>query len=519
MKTDLSLQSESASSIRPLLTAAQQEASRQQPGGSGTDIPPDFPGSEELPIPVDPSIQNEVAQQVIFTVGSSSDATQHNAEQAAARINVALNNAEIPHIPTNQPGAESHRFVNQIDYVEHQARKNGLDLAGTTELVLSAITKKRDAPINARAFAERQARILQSKGVDTPEKLCAMLREAKKLDLIAAGCHGLAGSAGFNGMSAFLNLTGRDVIADWIGMGDKPTLGEMAAMGGIAGVPLGVSDVVVDPALERTFHDAYYTRPPAESLPEWVNEARASKTLTTAQLGHLMGTLFVGTYGARNLLRFATSGLAAASGAPLALVGTIDDYFDPVGGCFAGMGFRVLRHILDEKRGESGVPYLLARTDLADCIDALNSSNAAKAASMGIRAAKHLGNSVTRLPEGLFKSVTTLEGIASQMILAAGFASVFVARTAAGEASHGNLVAEEGAKYAALMALYYGYGQGMAAAHMHDPNSKNVLGAKASEGIDSGMQYMADRLGMVLRRRSNAAHASHDEDPGQEDEV
>jgi hypothetical protein len=435
-------------------------------------------------------------------VGSVSPDIQHNAEQATVLVEDALH---------NQPGAESHRFVNQIDYVEHQARKNGLDLAGATELVLSAITKKSDSPINVRAFAAHQARILESKGVDTPEKLCAMLREAKKLDLITAGCHGLAGSAGFNGTSAFLNFMGRDVIADWIGMGDKPTLGEMAAMGGIAGVPLAVSDVVVDPALEKTFHDAYYTRPPAESLPHWVNEARASKALTTAQLGHLMGMLFVGMYGGRNLLRFATSGLAAAAGAPLALVGTIDDYFDPIGGCFAGMGFRVLRHILDEKRGESGVPYFLARIDLGDCIDKLNASNAAKAASMGIRVAEHLGNSITRLPEGLLKSVTTLEGIASIMILSAGFASVFVAKTAAGAASHGNLVAEEGTKYATLMALYYGYGQGMAAAHMHDPNSKNVLGAKASEGIDSGMQYMADRMDMVLRRRRNAAHASRDE--------
>lgn len=365
---------------------------------------------------------------------------------------------------------EMRRLVSDIDFIERLAMAYNYDLATTIELVLSAISKGDDATCasDLHELAGKQAEILRRNDIDTPEQLCEMLRSVQKLDWIIAGLHGFASGIGFNATSAALNFGGSAAIAGLLSEEEELTYAQTAAQGALSGLALSVASVTAGVAVEKTFRNAYYTRPPADELPAWAQETRESNKPPVRQSCKAMGEDFVKTYGGRNLARFLISQVAGFAGLRPDLVKLTDDILDPVGGAVAGTCFKPLSNRFDEKHGMSGLPYFLSRKDFEDCLIALHLSPVQKAKNMGLNTLKYIGNSITELPRGLISNVTKTEGWISAALLGAGFAGVSTAATAVARSASGTPANTDGTKFAALGGLYYLYGTAMAAAERYD---------------------------------------------------
>lgn len=410
----------------------------------------------------------------------------------------------IPTAAPARPGPQSHHAVNDIDFLELQIKKNGIDIAKTLEIILSAIPEDGELPpqTEIRALAEKQTALLQKYDVTTPAELCDLLRKVKKLDQTTAAVHGFASGVGFNGASAFLNFYGSDAIGRLLGVEEEPTLGQTAWQSGISGLILSLASMTLAPAVKNLFEDAYFTRPPRDRLPIWVDEARVSNAPGGWQAGHTTGLDFIKTYGVRNMLRLTTSTVSTAAGVAAETAKAVDNALDPVGGCFAGIAFNLMHNASEEKRGLGGLPYFLARDDFEACLKALNASDFER-----IKAgSRHLlpdRNSFSTIKKAVCNNLTTAEGWASHLSLASGFSGISTGAAWVRAMTGGNEVLTGLAKYGTMMGLYYLYGVSTVYGAYIDAKPSTDQQSGTSEDIS--MRAISDRQGRSTWRTSNTS--------------
>lgn len=436
------------------------------------------------------------------------DLTTRISQVAASPDSSPVTGEANPLVALDLGFAEPHGRANDVNGIRHDPELRSVD--DCLRFIFSCVRKPDASNLDAlEELAQRQSAVLRDKGIDDKGKLCDMLNRTLHWDRATSAAHGLAAGMGFNGGSAAINFKGGALIAEHLVKitSDNPSVGEMAALGGIAGAGLSVADVATGPAVGRTFGDAYYGRPPADVLPACMRDARNEVGHTARTLGINLATGFGATYGARNVVRMAVSAGTIAAEGGVKLASTIDDYLDPLGGVLAGMAFRAMSNHLDARAGRVGVQYFLARNDLAECIDALQAPAGEQTARVAARAGRHVVNMVTQLPEGLFKAFTTAEGLVSHVLLAGGFAGVLGARTAVRAAipalpesmgplnANRGFLAAEAVKHAALEVLYMSYGAAIAGVALNDPNADNRPYKDIAEAIH---HELANRRGEAV---------------------
>lgn len=486
--------------------AAEFKAPLPPPDAAAVQVPPSAPSEKEVSMPSALQGLRPRGENLRTAHAGAAPPTQDGVKVLETELTKQIVESMQGEAPPESP--DSHSPFIELGFAEPIASANNVtqirekkelrSVADCLQFVFSCVRKADGS--NALALdqlVQQQAQVLLGKGIDSKEKLCDLLKSAKRWDLAAGAAHGIAGGLAFNGGGAAVNFKGAELIGNAAAVDWKagPTTGQMAIIGGVAGIGLSVFDVASGPAVDKSFGGMYYTKPPAETLPDCMKEAMAQAEHTTGSLAGNLALAFGSTYGGRNAVRFgATVGAIAAGGSKV--VGALEDYLDPLGGLAAGAGYRMIRNKLDERAGRAGLQYLLARKDLAQCVDALQSPAREQAARVAKHTVSHVSNMVTRFPEGLCKSLFTAQGWASHIVLGGGFAAVLGLKTevknsladAAKQATLGmkdaprgldalkanqDVVGSEGVKHLSLISLYAVYGAVMGTAAMNDPNAAN----------------------------------------------
>jgi hypothetical protein len=389
----------------------------------------------------------------------STRATARAAAQAAqAIVPMAMQPAQSA--PALVQGIMGNREVNNINHLRNTLPN---DIHGCVSALLSPIKSEFSAD-GFDSLVRARTTTLERKGIRSKEQLITVLQTVTRKDNLMRLAQGAVGGAHFNGPGIATSY------------GPEPTelvlqnssAGTNAIQGMVGGVIAGLSDAVSTPAKAKTFTDAYYKRPAADHLPQ---ELRGVNTQTGAQAIGETNISWVGAFGASYALR-GTARLIATQTAGPAAGAAIDTALATPVNVASGIGATFIQHKIDERKGRSGMPFFIARTNLSECIDAARKPMHAYAGSALLGAGKHAVNVITQSPAGVKAAATDPALLASTTMLGAGLTLPFTAASEVQErlANHPKTADFLGSitKYAALEGVWAAWSTAYAgASHLH----------------------------------------------------
>ncbi|WP_193047682.1 DUF3626 domain-containing protein [Mycolicibacterium baixiangningiae] len=345
------------------------------------------------------------------------------------------------------------------------------DVLGCVAYVLSSMrTSEADVPA-LRALTVRQARVLHDKGIRSRGQFVDLLQQVQRRDMGTAVLHGMASSNGFNVAGAAINFGLFDVAfnaasAGWPSAADGVRgLLTGTALGGFA----SLVDVAAGASADKTFSDAYFTRPAEDLIPAPLFGANVPTTGQAAADMSIAAGLSLGLVRNGGLRVPLMLGLEL-SGQPTARA-LADSVADPVGGSILGGGG--MRAVLNDRAvgaGRAGSQFFLARDDLGECIDYLHAPLTKQWYGGLQRAGAYAYNIGSTVQQAITDAVASRAGWVSHATLAPGLGGVFAivtgmppALAAAGWTPTQVNVTTQLTKFAALQGLYHLWGGAMGA--------------------------------------------------------
>ncbi|MFL9876278.1 hypothetical protein [Paraburkholderia megapolitana] len=389
---------------------------------------------------------------------SSSEAPAPGTRNDASRPSSPLQRSASPG-PTHAETIQMHRNVNDISYL-----KNALpeDLRGGVRHMLLPLREQFPSRGAFETFVNDQSTVLEECGIRGKRDLINLMRTVNRSDNLMRVAQGTVGGLHFNGPGLAFSY-GPLSTEMTVGTAVDTNVLQGAASGFLA----GASDAIATPAKEATFKDAYYKRPAADHLPEFL------RNFNPPSLGESINETnkaWVGGFAAGYVVRGSVmAAVTYTKGAEAAAA--IETAMAPVTNIASGVTATFIGHSLDEQLGRTGLPYFLARDNLGECVRAAQQSNLAYAGKAVVGAGTHVVNAVTKFPEGLKRAVTDPALIASTASLT-GVLTVpgTVAGVTANAISDPNTahVASSLVHYPALLTAWAGWGTSFAAAaHVH----------------------------------------------------
>lgn len=399
------------------------------------------------------------AQTRLQTNALSTQATARAAAQAAqARAPIAVQTPQSA--PTSVQRTMGNREVNNINHLRNTLPN---DIHGCVSSLLSPIRGQFSAD-GFDSLVRARTATLERKGIRSKEQLINVLQTVTRKDNLMRLAQGAVGGIHFNapGIATSYGPEPSELVLR------NSSAGTNAIQGMVGGVIAGLSDAVSTPAKAKTFTDAYYKRPAADHLPE---ELHGVNKQTGAQAIGETNISWVGAFGASYALRGTARLIATQTSGPAAGAAIDTALATPVN-VASGIGATFIQHKIDERKGRSGMPFFIARTNLSECIDAARKPMHAYAGSAVLGAGKHAVNVVTQAPAGVKAAATDPALIASTTMLGAGLTLPF---TAAGKvqekfANHPKTADFVGSitKYAALEGVWAAWSTAYAgASHLH----------------------------------------------------
>jgi hypothetical protein len=397
-----------------------------------------------------------------------------------------------------QAGLPSFRDVNPIGvnalFFKHLRLDAKLpdDVPGCVAYMLSSMrpTDSADDIAQLKNLASQQAAVLERRGITTRDQFIALLEKVQWRDRGTAVLHGMAGANGFNVGSALVDFKlAEKTIEGLMAAVSKETPAALPALaaGAMLGLMLSVLDAGSGAAAEKTFADAYFTRPPQDKLPAPLQGANPhTKASLATDLTVAAGISYGGL---RNgLLRVPQVAITGTQGTSEQRAEG-DGVIDVVGGSvIGGGGMRAIRNSREIGDGRAGFQHFLARTDLDDCLAHLEKSSGEQVLSALAHVPRYGANVVTTLPQALKDVLASRVGWTSHAILTTGFAGLFSMLVGMPEAlklkAQAKLVEEQGrpatpaelgkikmnselytqlAKFAGLQLLYHVWGGALGA--------------------------------------------------------
>lgn len=389
---------------------------------------------------------------------SSSEAPAPGTRDDSSRRSSPLRRSPSP-VPTHAEVIQMHRNVNDISYLK-QALPD--DLRGGVRHMLLPLREYFPSRDAFETFSNDQSDILRECGIRGKPELINLMRTVNRSDNLMRVAQGTVGGLHFNGPGLAFSY-GPLSTEMTVGTAVDTNLLQGAASGFLA----GASDAIATPAKEATFKDAYYKRPAADHLPEFL------RNFNPPSLGESINETnkaWVGGFAAGYVVRGSVmAAVTYTKGAEAAAA--IETAMAPVTNIASGVTATFIGHSLDEQLGRTGLPYFLARDNLGECVRAAQQSNLAYAGKAVVGAGTHVVNAVTKFPEGLKRAVTDPALIASTASLT-GVLTVpgTVAGVTANAISDPNTahVASSLVHYPALLTAWAGWGTSFAAAaHVH----------------------------------------------------
>ena len=366
----------------------------------------------------------------------------------------------------------SPRDVNPRIDIDSLAQKLPDDITGCVAYMLSAMRKSPDDIPALERLATQQAAVLSSRGIHTRDDLVAVFKQVQWRDQGTAMMHGMASASGFNLGTIPANLKLADLTLSSLikAMPQLPVAVPALITGAVMGFALSMLDVASGAATNKTFKDAYYTRPPGEQLPEPIASANPPTKASLAADNAIAAGLSYGA--ARNgLVRIPAMLNYELKGQPAqraAMDGRLDPGFGlPVG----GGGMRVIKNDFDVGAGRAGFQHFLARDDLGACLDHLQKPAVEQILSAAARAGAHVKHLKSTFPEALGDVFASKVGWTSHAILSTGFGGLtaMVASLPAtlmekhGLSEKDANITTQMLKYVVLQALYHVWGGALGA--------------------------------------------------------
>ncbi len=301
---------------------------------------------------------------------------------------------------------------------------------------------------------------LHGANIHTKEDLAELAAGAQWLDHITEYGHGFLSATGFGVASALLDFDPGTGLGNQIG-GSLPHPNPVkvaAATGAAVGVISSAMDHTPGHAVSTAFADSYLQRPANDKLPPSLVAAQQpgkwSAALSTA-------TAAAAGYGGRNVARVIVGSAMLATGASAAHRQLADSVIDSVGGpTVGGPGLRMASNAFERHNGNSGLQYLIGRSDLAETLRAYQAYKDAKVTSTLKSAAT---NSATVASEFfktpiLERELLTKDGWTSHAILGGAFSGLSAGLTALKHKPWIQLAT----KHSGLLAAYATWGAGLA---------------------------------------------------------
>ncbi|WP_431286469.1 hypothetical protein [Roseateles chitinivorans] len=356
------------------------------------------------------------------------------------------------------------------------AQKLPDDVTGCVAYMLSAMRQSRDDIPALETLAKQQTAVLESRGIRTRDDFVAVLQQVQWRDQGTAMMHGMASASGFNLGSLPVNLKVADLTLAGLmkTMPQLPVAVPALITGAVMGLALSMLDVASGAAAGKTFHDAYFTRPPGEQLanqlPDHLANANPPTKTSLAKDNSAAAGLSYGA--ARNgAIRVPLMVGLELAGKP-EVRAKVDGLVDPLLGLpVGGGGMRIAKNSFDVTAGRAGFQHFLAREDLGDCIAHLQKPGSEQVLSALARFGTHAVNLKQTFPEALADTFASKVGYTSHGILGAGFAgltAMVASLPATLQKDHGLSetaanITTQSLKFVVLQALYHVWGGALGA--------------------------------------------------------
>jgi hypothetical protein len=339
-----------------------------------------------------------------------------------ASDHISVERPHTPPVTTSPTPATTHAVLGnrEVNNISHLRNTLPNDVHGCVSTLLSPVRSQFSAS-GFDALVRTQTATLQSRHIHTKDQLVDVLQAITRKDNLMRLAQGAVGGTHFNapGIATSYGPEPTQLVL-------KNAASTNAVQGAVGGLIAGLSDATSTPAKAKTFTDAYYKRPAVDHLPP---EMHSVNKQTGAQALKETNISWVGAFGASYAVRGTARFIATQTAGP-AMGAALDTALSTPVNVAAGIGATFIQHKIDERKGRSGVPFFIARTNLGECIDAARKPMHAYAGSAVAGAARHAANVVTEAPAGVKAALTDPALLASTATLGAVLTVPF---TAAGE--------------------------------------------------------------------------------------